>query len=362
MGQFEIRRDKLRRRLTRAGADALLVTDFTNVTYLTGFTGDDSFLLVRRDGDTLLSDGRYTTQIEQECPGLDVVIRGPKVRLVDAVARLVRSAGVGRLAFEADSLTVGQCDQFREKLPKVAFLSTSGLVAELRIRKDRDEVTRISRAIRCAEEAFSAVCRGLSPEKTEKQVADELDFAMRQRGAQCAAFPPIVAAGERAALPHAPVTASAIGETGFVLMDWGARVDLYVSDLTRVVIRGKLSAKLRRVYSVVLQAQQKAIEAIRPGIVAQEVDAVARGIIADAGFGRRFGHGLGHGIGLAVHEAPRLASSVETVLQPGMVVTVEPGVYLPGWGGVRIEDDVLVTRTGCRVLSRAAKQLEEVCA
>ena len=361
MGQFETRRDKLRRTLARAGADALLVTNFTNVTYLTGFTGDDSFLLLRRDGDTLLSDGRYTTQIREECPELDVVIRGPTVKLLDAVARLVRSAGVGRLAFEGDSLTVALRDHLAGKLPKVELVSTLGLVGEFRMRKDRDEVARIRRAIECAESAFSAVCGALSPEKTEKQVADELDFAMRRRGAQCASFPPIVASGERAALPHAPTTDLPIGESGFVLMDWGARVDLYVSDLTRVVIRGKLSAKLRRVYAVVLEAQMKAIEAIRPGVAAKDIDAVARGIIADAGFGRRFGHGLGHGIGLAVHEAPGLASTSDTVLQPGMVVTVEPGVYIPHWGGVRIEDDVLVTRNGCEVLSNAAKELEEVC-
>ncbi|MDZ7615799.1 MAG: Xaa-Pro peptidase family protein [Patescibacteria group bacterium] len=361
MGRFETRRNKLRRALARAGASALLVTDFTNVTYLTGFTGDDSILLVRKDGDTLLSDGRYTTQISEECPGLDAVIRSPKTGMSDAVTRLVRSTGAGRVAIEADSLTVSLFEQLGRKLPKTELLSTSGLVAELRMRKDREEVACIRRAITCAEDAFAAVCGSLSPEKTERQVADELVFAMGRLGAQGPSFPPIVAAGARAALPHAPLTGQPIGDGGFVLMDWGARVDLYVSDLTRVVIPGKLSAKLRRVYSVVLEAQRKAIEAIRPGVAAKDVDAVARGIIADAGYGRRFGHGLGHGIGLEVHEAPRLAATSETVLQAGMVVTVEPGVYLPGWGGVRIEDDVLVTRTGCEVLSSAAKQLEEVC-
>ncbi len=360
MSQFETRRDKLRRALKRAGADALLVTDFRNVTYLTGFTGDDSYLLVRNDGQTLLSDGRYTTQLSEECPDLDVDIRGPSVKMLDATSRLVRRSGLAKLAVEADSMTVGFRDKLSQKLPKLEFVSTTGLVAELRLRKDRDEIRRIRRAVECAEKAFAAVCEGLAPEKTEKDVADELDHTMRRMGAECASFPPIVAVGSRSALPHAPPTSRQMGEDGFVLIDWGARDDLYVSDLTRVVIHGKLSAKLRRVYSAVLEAQTRAIEAIRPGATAQEVDAVARGVIADAGFGRRFNHGLGHGIGLDVHEAPRLGATSETVLKPGMVVTVEPGVYLPGWGGVRIEDDVLVTRNGCEVLTTVAKELEEV--
>lgn len=362
MSRFETRRNKLRRAVARAGADAILVTDFRNVTYLTGFTGDDSYLMLRREGETLLSDGRYSTQLEDECSELDVEIRGPSVKMLDATARLVRRGGIGKLALEADSMTVAFRDQLAAKLPKVELVNTSGLVGALRLRKDRDEVRRIRGAIECAERAFAVVRDALSPEKTEKEVADELDYAMRRCGAQGASFPPIVAAGPRSALPHAPATDRRIGESSFVLIDWGARDDLYVSDLTRVLIRGKLSAKLRRVYEVVLRAQMRAIEAIRPGVVAKDVDAVARGIIADAGFGRRFGHGLGHGIGLDVHEGPRLASTSDTVLQPGMVVTVEPGVYLPGWGGVRIEDDVLITRNGCRVLTNAAKQLDEVIA
>lgn len=360
MGQFETRRDKLRRAMVRAGADALLVTDFQNVTYLTGFTGDDSYLMLRADGETLLSDGRYTTQLSEECPGLEVEIRAPNVQMLDAVARLARRARTARLAIEAESMTVAFRDQLAGKLPKIQLVNTAGLVAQLRLCKDRDEVRRIRRAIECAEKAFAAVCAAIEPEKTEKEVADELDHSMRRLGAHGASFPPIVAVGPRSALPHAPATGQRIGEGGFFLVDWGARDDLYVSDLTRMVIRGKLSAKLRRVYEVVLAAQAGAIEAIRPGIAAKDVDAVARNIIADAGFGRRFGHGLGHGIGLDVHEGPRLASTSDTVLRPGMVVTVEPGVYLPGWGGVRIEDDVLVTRNGCEVLSRAAKQLDEI--
>ncbi len=360
MSRFETRRDKLRRTVKRRGADALLVTDVQNVTYLTGFTGDSSYLLLHRDGETLISDGRYTTQLGDECPGLDLKIRGSNVKMYDITSRVVRRAKVRNLAIEAESMTVGFREQLAEKVPGVQFMNTCGLLAEQRSCKDRDEIQRIRRAVRCAEKAFASVCAALTPSKTEKDLADELDSAMRQLGAQGASFPPIVATGARSALPHASPTRQPIGENGFVLIDWGARDDLYVSDLTRVVIRGKLSAKLRRVYSVVFEAQTKAIEAIRPGVAVKDVDAIARGVIADAGFGRRFTHGLGHGIGLEVHENPRLSALSDAVLRPGMVVTVEPGIYLPGWGGVRLEDDVLVTRNGHEVLSGVAKQLDEV--
>ena len=182
---------------------------------------------------------------------------------------------------------------------------------------------------------------------------------MRLFGAKQSAFPTIVAVGPRAALPHATPTGRRVGASDFVLIDWGADEGLYKSDLTRVLVTGRISPKLERIYRVVLRAQLKAIAAIRPGVVAADVDGIARAVIGEAGFGRYFGHGLGHGLGLQVHEAPRLAASSRTVLKPGMVVTVEPGIYLPGWGGVRIEDDVLVTRAGHEVLTSVPKQLED---
>jgi Xaa-Pro aminopeptidase len=188
-----------------------------------------------------------------------------------------------------------------------------------------------------------------------------MDHQLRLFGAQAESFATIVAAGARAALPHAtPSSTIGLGESESVLIDWGASGRLYKSDLTRVLVTGRISPKLRRVYEVVLKAQTRAIRAIRPGVTAHHVDQVARNVIAKAGFGRRFSHGLGHGLGLEVHEAPRLAGTSQVVLKPGMVVTVEPGAYLPGWGGVRIEDDVLVTRDGYEVLTTAPKQLEEM--
>jgi len=357
---FQARRDRLRKAFPTVGIDALLVTDFTNVTYLTGFTGDDSYLLVRRDGETVLSDPRYTTQLGEECPGVDLHIRPPGATMLQAVVRLMRAGGIGRLGIEGDSMTVGLRDRIAEKLPKTALVATSGLVERLRQIKDKQEIARLRQAVWQAEKAFAVLRSTLRPEMTEKEAADELEHQCRLFGAKDAAFPTIVAVGARAALPHATPTRKRIGEADFVLVDWGANEGLYRSDLTRVVVTGRISPKFARIYRIVLEAQTRAMAAIRPGVLAHDVDNVARTVIGKAGFGARFRHGLGHGLGILVHEAPRLAVKNQTILKPGMVVTVEPGIYLPGWGGVRIEDDVLVTRTGHEVLTHAPKRLEEV--
>lgn len=360
MDRFHTRLAKLRRLLAKTSADALLITNFTNVAYLTGFTGDDSYLLVRSDGEVIVSDGRYATQLAEECPGLDVFIRSPSMPMLKAIEKVVRAAKVCRLAIEAGSMTVALRDEIASRFARVELVATTGLVEHLRQIKDRQEVAEIRRAVDYAQRAFSVIRAGLQPGQTEKGVADELEYRMRSFGAAAAAFPTIVAGGARAALPHASATDAPLGGADLVLIDWGACAGQYRSDLTRVLVTGRLSPKLKRVYGVVLRAQLAAIDAIRPGVSARDVDAVARGVIADAGWGKYFGHGLGHGLGLDVHEGPRLSTASTTVLAPGMVVTVEPGVYLPGWGGVRIEDDVLVTRSGHDVLSTLPKQWEEV--
>ncbi len=353
------RRDRLRRAARKSGAEALLVTNFTNVTYLTGFTGDDSYLLVRQDGDVIVSDPRYATQLGEECAGLEARIRPPSVDMLEAVCKAVKAAKTRRLGIEGDSMSVSLRDQIAEKLPRIEIVATGGLVEQLRQIKDKGEVGEIRRAVRCAEKAFGVLRATLRPEKTERQIRDELEYQMRVFGAADRGFPSIVAAGPRAALPHAVVTDGEIGSSDFLLVDWGAQGGLYRSDLTRVLVTGRISPKLERIYRVVLTAQLRAMEAIRPGATGRQIDAIARKVIGEAGFDRYFGHGLGHGIGLDIHEAPRLASSSTTELKAGMVVTVEPGIYLPGWGGVRIEDDVLVTRNGHEVLTGLPKQLEE---
>lgn len=360
MPDYPQRRDRLRRLLRRAGSPALLVTRFTNVTYLTGFTGEDSFLLVTRDRELLFSDPRYTTQLEEECPEIELVIRRPGTPIVGSVVRTLKTLGLGGMAIEAATMSVEMFEKLTSELPSVALEPRSSLVEQLREVKDRDEVRAIRQAIEIAERAFAVVKASLRPGRTEKSVADELDHQIRLFGGEGCSFTPIVAVGPRAALPHARPGLTAIDRSPFLLVDWGAKGNgLYLSDLTRLVITGKTPPRLESIYRTVLAAQQAAIAAIRPGAVMEQIDATARQAIQEAGYGRRFGHSLGHGIGLEIHELPRLAIEQKRKLKPGMVVTVEPGIYLPGWGGVRIEDDVLVTKDGCEVLSTCPKDFED---
>ncbi len=355
------RRDKLRRLLKKANLESLLVTNGSNVTYLTGFTGDDSFLLITPWEEVLISDFRYITQLEEECPGLRMDIRragGPTI--AEQTASVVTKSKLAKLGIEAQTMTVALKEKLAELLKGVQIAGTSGTVEELRQIKDAQEVAATRRAVSLAERAFAALRPALRSDQTERQVAAELEYQIRLLGGKGSAFEPIVAVGARAALPHARSTDKRLGDDGFLLIDWGANEGLYRSDLTRVLVRNRIPPKLERVYGVVFEAQQAAIDAVRPGATCEDVDAAARTVITKAGFGENFGHGCGHGVGLDIHESPRLAPKQKQPLRAGMIITIEPGIYLPGQLGVRIEDDVLVTRGGCEVLTSVPKAWDEV--
>lgn len=355
--QSKLRLDKLRRRLKKEKLDALLVSSCPNVTYLTGFTGDSSYLLVTPQNELLITDFRFITQLDDECPWLEYYSRAAGETMSDAVPKIAEKHRLQRLGFEADSLTFalhsGLANKFTGQL-----IPTNEFVEVLRMIKDKQEIAEIRKAISMAQRAFRVIQAAIQPDQTEKQIAADLEHQIRRFRGVGFSFPPIVGVGRRAALPHGIPTDTRIDQDDFVLIDWGANTGLYVSDLTRVIVTGRLSPKLQKVYDVVLRAQLAAIELIRPGAIMSEVDAAARSLIADAGYGKYFGHGLGHGIGLQVHEKPWLGVNRDEPLKAGMVVTVEPGIYLPNWGGVRIEDDVLVTRNGHEVLSDLPKDLE----
>lgn len=352
---FASRRERLRKVLRENQIEAILVTDVTNVTYLTGFTGDDSILLVEQAGERLLTDFRFTQQLEEECPELALEVRQTGVLMNDFLGQVLGQLNLQSLALEADTISLSQFEQIRKALPALKLASTSGVIEELRTIKDPEEIAAIRGAIRVAEQAFTTVRGMLHPHMTEKEVADELEYRIRQQGGVCSSFPAIVGVGERGALPHGRPGSKCIGESEFVLIDWGARAGWYISDLTRVLITGTPNPLLEERYNVVLEANLRGIAAIRAGAVQQEVDAAARDYIAECGYGDQFGHSLGHGIGLDVHELPRLARKQDKKLEANMVVTVEPGIYLPGWGGIRIEDDVLVTESGHEVLTSLPK-------
>jgi Xaa-Pro aminopeptidase len=353
------RRERLLPLLPHEGLDALFISNPVNVTYLTGFTGDSSTVVLTRDRVILVSDPRYTGQIAEECPGLETSIRPPTQRIAEASAEVLKKLGPRAVGFESNGLTVAEFENLRQLAPTLDWKGGADRVEQLRLIKDEDEVSRIRGAIAVAERAFTAFCALLRSEDTEIELCDVLEANVRRAGGQGTSFPPIVAVGDRAALPHAPPTERPVSASEILLIDWGASADGYKSDLTRVLAtRTKSScAKLEEVYEVVRQAQEAAIRAVRPGVEARAVDAAARKVIDEAGYGDAFNHGLGHGIGLQIHEAPALRANSAEVLAEGMVFTIEPGIYLPGWGGVRLEDDVRVTADGCEVLTTAPRDL-----
>ncbi len=338
----------------------MLVTNETNVRYLTGFTGDSTYLLLDVNGQaTLLSDPRYEEQIEQQCPGLSAAIRQPSAMLADFTVEQIRARDYGRLLIEPNSLSLAVHDVLSDGLGLMEFVRGNSEVEQLRAIKDVGEIELLRRAVEIAQRAMLGLRAQWTGRETELQLAHELERIIRGLGGEGCSFAPIVAAGPQSALPHAQPSNQVSGAHGFLLVDWGATFHGYRSDLTRVLVTSKIPAKIARAYETVLAAQTAAIAAIRPGVAASEVDRVARQVISDARLGKRFTHGLGHGIGLDIHELPRLSKSSDETLREGMVVTVEPGVYHPGIGGIRIEDDVLVTRDGARVLSDLPRSLDE---
>ena len=298
--------------------------------------------------------------MQQECPGLNVEIQRQGETLIELLSRFLKKAKINDIAFEATAVTKATFDQLSSKMPQVDLVSTYGIVESLRMIKDKQEIDAIRKSIRVNERTFEVIRSQLTGDQTEREVGFNLEHQMRQFGATGCCFEPIVAVGANAALPHATPGDTRIGQNPILLIDWGSQVDHYASDLTRALWIGpKISAKFRKVYDTVLSAQLAAINAIRPGAITSDIDGIARKVIEDAGFGKRFTHSLGHGMGLDVHEGPGLRSNQDTELKTGMVVTVEPGIYIPNWGGIRIEDDILVTADGCEVLSELPKQLDK---
>ena len=352
----ETRLDVFRKVLEDEKLDGMLVTSVVNVTWLSGFTGDSSFALITPDRRQLITDFRYVEQAEEECPGWDV-LRHQKGIFPEA-GRSAKALGLKRLGFESAHLSCRNHEKLSEVLDGVETVGLEGKVEALRTIKGDEEVQAIEAALRCQEDAFREVKSWVKPGMTEKEVAAELEYRMKRNGAERSAFETIVAAGERGSLPHAHSTERVIRQGEALLVDWGARRFFYNSDLTRVLHFGTVHAKFTEVYELVGRAQKAAIAHIRPGVTLSEIDAAARDVIRDAGHGEQFGHALGHGVGLEVHEAPTVKEGNEEPVRPGMVFTVEPGIYIPRWGGVRIEDMVLVTEDGVRVLSSLEKDLD----
>jgi Xaa-Pro aminopeptidase len=354
----------LRRKLTRAGLPGLLVTHLPDIRYLCGFTGSGGAVAVTRRAARLFTDGRYTAQAEQEVRAAQVqIVSGSPA--VAAVQWLAAQAGATMAGFDPSRTTVAELARWKKELPsrlRRAFLQAipAPFVELLRIVKDEDELELMSEAALVGCKLFEHVLSFLRPGIPEIQVAAELEHRARVLGAEGMSFETIVAAGARSAMPHGRATPAPLPRRGFITMDFGIILKGYCSDMTRTVFLGKPTPKERSAYSAVLEARESAVNAVATGVSCAEVDEAARSVLRDAGFGEAFSHSTGHGVGLEIHEPPRVGAGQSTRLLRGMVITIEPGIYLPGKFGIRIEDMVEVTRTGSQVLTPAPKALIEL--
>jgi Xaa-Pro aminopeptidase len=339
--------------------DGLLVTHLPNIRYLTGFTGSAALLLVRMDATILISDFRYAAQAPAEV-GATAAVEIDQRSVWERLGRVLAARPSGSLGIEAHSLTVRDAERV-SGLTRGPAVPTVELVEGLRAVKSPEEVAAIRAAAGLAQEALAEVLPGIRAGQSELEVGAALEGALRLRGSEWHPFPTIVASGPRSALPHARTSERVMAVGDLLLLDFGAQVDGYCADLTRTVVVGaRADERQRTVHALVQTAQRRAIEHLRPGMPAREADALARDVIVTRGFGEAFGHSLGHGLGLEVHEAPRLAPTSDTLLPPHAVVTVEPGVYFPGWGGVRLEDDVYLGPDGTECLSDGRTELLEL--
>ena len=351
------RLDNLRAAVYEKGIDGLLISDDENRRYLSGFVGSAGYLFVTSDGAVLATDFRYTEQATEQAPNYRVDRISGKL---DWLPGLCAEFGVKKLGFEADDITVSQFERFKQafgdKGSETSLESTAGLTLELRAVKDERELGLLSRAIQIGDEAFDEVSVEIEPGMTEAEVAERIEQAVKSRGAESVSFETIVAAGPNAARPHHRAGDTVIREGHTIVIDMGARYQGYCSDLTRTIVLGDADDKTKRVYDIVLSAQLAAIELVEAGMTGAETDMLARKVIQETGHGDDFGHSLGHGVGLQVHENPGVGPTSKGELKDGMVFTIEPGIYLQGWGGVRIEDIAVLEQGKARVISKARKE------
>jgi len=346
---------QLQERMAGANVDAFFTLAAPSMRYLTGFTGEEGYLLVLHDGVHLVLDGRFTTQAKEECPGVDVILyTGHFSR---SIADLLVAGHAHWLGFEKERVSFVQAEQMRTAFPSVTMVPTENVVEGMRIVKDTHELDKMRAAGHIADKAFNAMIHQLKVGMTENDVAALLEYEMRKAGAQGTSFSTIVGSGARGALPHGIASGKVIRRGEVIVIDFGVNYEGYMSDCTRTVALGKQPTGVLDVYAKLRAAQQLGLDCIKAGVSSRSIDTAVRGKLGESGLAQYFTHGLGHGVGLEIHEAPRLSQGTDTVLEPGQVVTCEPGVYLPGRYGMRIEDSVIVTATGFESLTELPKEL-----
>ncbi|WP_138753394.1 M24 family metallopeptidase [Paenibacillus sinopodophylli] len=346
---------RLRQLMEEHRFEAILIGSEYNRRYISGFTGSSGMVLITPNKSYLLTDFRYRSQAPQQAEGFQIVEHGASP-LVD-VRDILSEEKLSKLAFEQDHVVYSEFTAWTKLLSGITLEPSSGIVEQLRQIKDEAELQVMQEAADLADSTFNHILKLIRPGVRETDIALEMEVYMRSHGATSSSFDTIVASGERSALPHGVASDRIIGNNEFVKLDFGAYYNGYCSDLTRTVVVGTPTDKHLEIYNIVLEAQLHALANIKPGMSGREADALTRDIITKYGYGDLFGHGTGHGLGMEIHEAPRLSKLSETILTPGMTVTVEPGIYVPGFGGVRIEDDIVITETGIKILTSSPKDL-----
>lgn len=356
---MEKRLAKLRERLSENNLDAAFLYSGENVRYLSGFTSStDGYVIVTKNKEYFLTDFRYKDQAHDQCKGFEIIIHNNS--LMDDIKNIVQNNKVNSIGIEDTFMTVAMYEKLKSNLQGVEISPLKDILSSIRMIKDADEIAAIEKAASIADSAFKHILDFIKTGVTEKEIALELEYTMKKNGATDLSFESIVASGVRSSLPHGVFTDKVINNGEFLTLDFGCVYNGYCSDMTRTVFVGKADDKQKKIYNIVLEAEKMALEQYKPGMLGKEIDKVARDIISAEGYGANFGHGLGHGVGLVVHEDPRVSPLGEIKLQAGMVVTDEPGIYISEYGGVRIEDLVLITEDGYRVLSKSPKHLIEL--
>lgn len=352
------RSDRLRKLIFNKNIDAVIISEPYNIRYLCGFSGGEGYLYISETRKCMLVDSRYTLWAKKECTDTEVVTVGHSY--YDMIRQFIKEDGVNKLALEGDHLTYDDFSDFEKNLPECDIISLGSGLKNFRAVKDEYEILMIAKAEEIGDKAFDYILGELKPGVTEKEIALKLEMYMRSHGAEALSFPVIAASGKNSASPHAIPSDKELEYGDFITMDFGCVYNGYCSDMTRTVVIGKAESSQKEIYDIVLSAQNEAIERIHAGMTGAEADSIARDIITNAGYGSRFGHGLGHSVGLYIHESPRLSKLEKEVLMPGMVVTVEPGIYIEDMFGVRIEDVIVIKDNGVYNLTHSDKNLIEV--
>jgi Xaa-Pro aminopeptidase len=350
---------KIQEILEKENLDLLLITSLPNIRYLSGYSGTNGLILISSNKSLFLTDFRYKEQASEQVKYLKVVIAERELILSLPTLSLLRPKRL-KLGFESNHLTCGTYRKLKALLPNCLLVPTENLIESLSVKKDQNEIDRIKKAVSITDRVFYEILDFVKPKVKEQDLAAEIEYKFKKYGSSAPFFETIVASGKRSALPHGVASSKRIEKGDLVTLDMGAVYDGYTADMTRTVVVGKANKRQKEVYNIVLKAQRQALSKVKPKIKACDLDKVARDIIKRAGYDKYFGHGLGHGIGGIIHAGPAINPRNQQLLEPGMVITVEPGIYIPNWGGVRIEDDVLITKRGCEILTKAEKGLIEV--